>query len=593
MAGLDRRGLALGGSMVLLLWLVAPEARGQISPGELSRAHAALEGSARCLDCHRSGRGVDPDLCLSCHAVLGERIAAGEGLHVRSDYGACERCHIEHHGREFELVWWGDDGRDTFDHRLTGHRLAGAHRDLGCRSCHRADRVADAARLRRAGKDLDRTFLGLPTSCAGCHADPHRDQFDPAGCTSCHVEVSWSPAVRFDHAATGFRLTGGHEAVPCTRCHRAVEEAGATVVRWAGTATACAACHRDPHAGRFGGDCAACHSLAGWGRVDPSSFDHDRTRYPLRGRHRAVACTSCHREGGGGPRRIAGFERCETCHSDPHAGQVTGQVTGARACADCHGVGGWSPSTFSLADHQRTGYPLAGAHLAVPCVSCHAQVAVEALPEPARQRAMEVAAPGARVLRFAFEAPQSLACTDCHRDPHDGPYDGASAPIPDASGEGDPCLGCHSIESWRAVAFDHGRTGFVLAGGHARAACTACHAADGAGTESVRIAFSGRTPECAACHADPHAGQFDRGGQPADCARCHGAESWEPVGFDHDRDTRYPLVGAHRAVACAGCHPTELRAGIDAGIEGEVAVVRFRPLGMACSDCHAAGGSRE
>ena len=41
--------------------LLAARADAQLSPGELSRAHSQLEGSARCLDCHQSRRGVDPE----------------------------------------------------------------------------------------------------------------------------------------------------------------------------------------------------------------------------------------------------------------------------------------------------------------------------------------------------------------------------------------------------------------------------------------------------------------------------------------------------------------------------------------------------
>ncbi len=83
-------------------------AAGQLSPGKLSQAHAALDSSGGCLECHRTGRGVDPGRCLSCHDLLSERIVAGAGLHARVDRERCESCHIEHHGRDFDLVWWGE-----------------------------------------------------------------------------------------------------------------------------------------------------------------------------------------------------------------------------------------------------------------------------------------------------------------------------------------------------------------------------------------------------------------------------------------------------------------------------------------------------
>jgi hypothetical protein len=86
-------------------------ARAQFSPGELSRFHQSIDGSRGCPSCHAAGKGVTAELCLRCHTALGQRIAAGRGLHARPDYRACERCHIEHHGRDFELVFWGETGR--------------------------------------------------------------------------------------------------------------------------------------------------------------------------------------------------------------------------------------------------------------------------------------------------------------------------------------------------------------------------------------------------------------------------------------------------------------------------------------------------
>jgi hypothetical protein len=40
-------------------------------------------------------------------------------------------------------------------------------------------------------------------------------------------------------------------------------------------------------------------------------------------------------------------------------------------------------------------------------------------------------------------------------------------------------------------------------------------------------------------------------GFPTDCRRCHSARSWTGKGFDH---SRFPLTGAHAALACQSCH---------------------------------------
>jgi hypothetical protein len=65
---------------------------------------------------------------------------------------------------------------------------------------------------------------------------------------------------------------------------------------------------------------------------------------------------------------------------------------------------------------------------------------------------------------------------------------------------------------------------------------------------------------CTDCHLDAHVGQLGRKGAPeAACDRCHDVQGWVPVRFelaDHQKG-RWPLEGAHRAVACDRCHPKD------------------------------------
>ncbi|HSM14578.1 MAG TPA: cytochrome c3 family protein, partial [Thermoanaerobaculia bacterium] len=326
--------------------LLTPLASAQISPGPLSEPHAQLEGSRNCLSCHHAEKGVDPALCLDCHEALGQRVSAGLGLHARPELASCERCHSEHNGREFELVFW-EGGRERFDHARTGWALQGRHVGLDCAKCHRPDRVDPALLRLEPALDPGRTYLGLSTACTACHEDPHRGSMKAASCTECHSQESWKSPRGFDHAATRYPLTGRHATVACADCHRP-EAPGAPALffgQYAGAALpACADCHRDPHAGRLGRDCASCHSTASFRTGLDRGFDHERTRYPLRGKHRAVACAECHTAGRG--LRIAGAERCETCHRDPHAGQLRTVASRTAACADCHTVDGFRPGRF-------------------------------------------------------------------------------------------------------------------------------------------------------------------------------------------------------------------------------------------------------
>ncbi|MCB1034540.1 MAG: hypothetical protein KDD47_11975 [Acidobacteria bacterium] len=547
-----------------LLAALATSAAAQLSPGKLSRAHASLEGSKSCLKCHESRRGVAPNLCLSCHTQIGDRIASGVGLHSRKEYAACETCHIEHHGEEFELIWWGKEGREAFDHGLTGLALEGAHRTQACRDCHRPEKIAHPESLRDAGKDLARTFLGLDSACESCHQDRHRGQFAAAGCRDCHGQVSWTQLEGFDHSATSFPLTGGHRQAECAACHRqtAVPGSAESFVLYRGVATGCVACHQDTHEGRLGTSCQSCHTTEAWrSLVAAARFDHDRTRYPLRGRHRAVGCEACHRSPKVEP--IAGFDRCSTCHQDTHLGQLAARPSGGE-CSECHTVEGFRPSGFPLEAHQRSSFPLEGAHLAIPCGGCHREVSASSL------EGLPKTVPASRsVMQFRFAG---SGCPECHRDPHAGDADRFLGT--------DGCRSCHEVEAWQDVRFDHRRTGYVLEGAHSLLVCSRCHAPQPE-ADTPRLPLSGAPTTCAGCHGDPHGPQFARAGSSPACTNCHDQErGWKARRFDHNRDADFSLEGAHLVLTCAACHPVEAW--------GSGSRVHYRPLGKTCSDCHRA-----
>src|SRR5689334_8476750 len=66
-------------------------------------------------------------------------------------------------------------------------------------------------------------------------------------------------------------------------------------------------------------DCGGCHTPASWKMTEAfrgaAGFDHDRTGFPLRGGHKAAACTQCH-DGRGAVQRA-----CASCHVDAHGGK--------------------------------------------------------------------------------------------------------------------------------------------------------------------------------------------------------------------------------------------------------------------------------
>jgi predicted CXXCH cytochrome family protein len=529
---------------VLFVGLTTSPALAQLSPGKLSRAHAHLSGLTNCSHCHKLGsRDVQPK-CLGCHTEISTMVAEERGLHAGEDFSQCVDCHVEHQGEEYDLIYW-PDGREEFAHQDTGFLLTGAHDKLKCRQCHQSRYVVDPAPLAALGKNLERTYLGLSPACDACHRDIHGGQFEQ-NCTSCHDVNAWKPAALFTHETTRFPLTGKHERVDCARCHRpAPATAGdEPVVRFVGVAYAgCADCHADPHAGSLGSDCRTCHTTAGWREIDGAAFDHSLTRYPLRGKHRQVRCEACHRKAGSKP----AFDACGDCHRDVHDSAAL-QRPHLAACEDCHSVDGFRPVTYTMSRHEQSGFPLQGAHRAIPCSACH--------PPNAGAVAELVVAHG--------------HCTDCHADPHPQSMT-VVAPNRDPG-----CQSCHHQDSWRVTDFDHAPTGFPLDGRHAAVSCAGCHKSGSA------VDFSGLRKTCAACHEDVHQGQFDGrasadGGQVA-CDECHVTVDWFAEKFDHETGSRFPLRGGHERVACTGCHQPDQA--------DNERLLRFRPVATACRDCH-------
>ncbi len=617
----------LAAATLLLVSLIsaASPSKAQISPGKLSAVHEQLEGSRNCLQCHSREEGVDADRCLSCHQVLEARIEAGRGLHANPGFQECRTCHIEHHGREYELIWWGPEGRDAFDHARAGWPLEGAHGSLECQTCHRPENIADADALRAVGRSLEKTLLGLSASCASCHEDEHRGQFEGRVCSSCHGMDSFAGADSFDHSGAAFALTGAHTRVECDRCHAVEETAGGPVTRFRPVEHAqCAACHSDPHRGGLGPSCSDCHSTDSW--QSTPGFDHARTRFPLTGRHRQVGCAECHgaaaATSGGDPQRFRGvvFAACSDCHGDPHEGRL------GAACADCHDTRGWNRVAADRFDHAQTDFPLDGAHATVDCESCHRPGQPLRIPGAERcetchedehlgqfrRRAdggscaschtVEGFVPSLFELAdhqqtgFALEGRhQAVACADCHRETtfrsnagalastrrfqfedlscescHEDPHDG-TARVAERG-----CASCHGNDGWELLTFDHGSTRFPLEGMHAEAACLDCHLETRgprpAGSADLRLALS-VDPACESCHDDPHDGQF--AGREAGCASCHRSDGWGEVSFDH-AVTRFPLTGAHGRAECAACHA-----------ESSSGARRFAGTPIACEACHS------
>lgn len=441
--------------------------------------------------------------------------------------------------------------------------LAAAHRDLDkltlCFQCHT-------------------TGGAMTTKCLACHTEitwlvQRNRGFHARGqgreCAKCHPDhagvefrmISWEngPPERFDHRRAGYALEGRHASIECRDCHQPKNQRSAVAGRirkkdragsWLGLDSACASCHKDPHTGRFGTGCESCHGTSGWNAIKESGFDHNKTRYPLRGKHASVACASCH-----DPQRAWGktpaFAACGGCHRDAHAGRAT--LAGRSVdCADCHTVEGFERSTYTIAQHRKSAYPLEGRHATVACTACHIRLG--------RGERVDLVGTSGVLLRPLYDA-----CARCHVDGH-----GGQAALANRAGR-DACESCHTARGFAPSNYtvaSHAKLKLPLEGRHASIPCRACHdvaRADlppprgAAKAGAARFVFAIAEVECAGCHNDPHRGRFAPGGArtaAGGCAACHGVATWSPSRVDvaAHRRYRFPLDGAHGAVPCTGCH---------------------------------------
>ncbi len=474
------------------------------------------------------------------------------------------------------LLCWTCPARAQF---LSPGPLAAGHAKLEgdnqCESCHSAGSGVSngkcnachepIAKAQRAGTGLHgRKFNGQP--CAKCHSDHHGRGF---------AMVRFAPKT-FNHEDSGWALRGSHATTACAGCHKTKS--------YLGLSTSCVSCHKDPHDSRFGAQCLTCHDEASWTNLRLEKFDHDSSRYPLRGAHRDVACRECHQ--GTPPRyRNIEFASCTSCHQDPHQGKL------GKACDSCHTVADWKklqltsgahpwlslanghartrcsqchdrgnlsapsrgracvgchqpvheadfgkrceachasvkwlglPRSVGLAAHARTSYPLVGKHVGAPCAGCHEPT----LPEAERYRGLK------------FDR-----CGSCHEDPHERRF---------ARRDGGECRGCHSEAGFRPSRFglaQHATTSLPLTGRHVAVPCLKCHQRPS--DSGARLDWSTTKTRCADCHENPHGSQFLKEMRENGCASCHTAAGWDLPKIDH---SSWPLTGSHESAPCAACH---------------------------------------
>jgi hypothetical protein len=321
-------------------------------------------------------------------------------------------------------------------------------------------------------------------------------------CKECHTEHKGRDALiskintnNFDHATTGYILKGGH-LNPKVLC----KDCHSPIKKYRQAPVKCFGCHErhDKHKGSLGQECVNCHEEKDW---KTTHFDHSKTHFPLTGKHIDAKCKDCHLKE---PYKDTPM-LCIACHKkvDKHKG------TFGTKCEDCHTDRQWKEITF---DHDRkTKYPLLGKHRVTKCVSCHKG--------------------------DLYKDKLKTDCNSCHQkdDKHKGKF-------------GPKCESCHIERSWKEIPFDHDKkTKFPLTGKHKDVKCSDCHKGD--------LYKDKLQMDCLSCHKkdDKHKGNFG-----AKCDECHVDRSWKEILFDHDKKTKYPLLGKHRVTKCVSCHKGDL-----------------------------------
>ncbi|MDH5547200.1 MAG: cytochrome C [Gammaproteobacteria bacterium] len=330
-----------------------------------------------------------------------------------------------------------------------------------------------------------------------------------------HGQAMAGPMDRFERMVMPGKLSTGHVKYEkdCNNCHKPFEKGAQSDL--------CLDCHKKVNKdvvdkkgfhGRVPNidtrKCSDCHKEhrgrdADIVAFDRDTFDHDRSDFKLKGSHTRLGCVNCH-----DPKtkyRDAG-QGCVDCHKtdDAHEKRL------GEKCGNCHIETVWGEAHY---DHDKTKFKLEANHKHVACIDCHPNQRYEETPK---------------------------GCYTCHqlRDVHEG-------------NNGKKCESCHNAYFWNEIKFDHNKdTKYELEGRHVTVDCQSCHRGD---------VYKKIGKECIKCHKkeDAHRGLFGE-----KCHDCHISRSWSRATFNHNKDTKFELIGAHRKVDCVACHRADVYADL-------------------------------
>jgi len=336
-------------------WLGAKFDHLRVTGFALTGMHATLD----CAACHTGGKYQGtPATCVGCH--LPDYQKASNPNHLA--LGLSQNCQVCHSTAAWQPA--------NFNHDSVGFPLTGGHAKLQCDQCH-----------------TNGNFNITNTACVSCHLKEYQATTNPnhvssgfpQQCEVCHSTTAWTTAT-FNHAATGWPLTGAHATVQCSQCH--------VNGNYNITSTACVSCHLKDFQGTTNPNhvstglpqqCEVCHSTAAW---TPAAFNHNNTSFPLTGAHTTVACASCHVNNN----YTTLPTDCYGCHKTDYQGTTNPNHVSAAfptSCATCHSTTSWLSATFNhtwfSTNHGGANGVCATCHTnpndysVFQCTNCHAK----------------------------------------------------------------------------------------------------------------------------------------------------------------------------------------------------------------------------
>jgi len=523
-----------------------------------------------CASCHvNNNYTLNSADCMGCHQPEWNSTPSFGGNvpdHIKAGFpttaAACAQCHT--------ITKWVDG---KFDHAAFGFPLLNSHALVAnggkvpsCASCH-------------INNNYSLTTMANDCGNSGCHLTDWNKTNNPThstsgptfavgNCSTCHNTISWTTAA-FDHATTGWALTGSHQMSPagkvvaCTDCHVGnnytfttanTDCYGCHVAAWQSTTTLGGAVPNHVAAAFPTSQCSTCHTTTTW----TSTFNHATTGFPLTNSHqmapagKSTTCAACHINNNYALTTAPTDCGNSGCHlttwqqtNNPvHAS--AGAPYAAANCSTCHNTITWNTAIF---DHSTTGFALVGSHQMAPagkvaaCTDCHVGN------------------------NYTFTA-ANTDCYGCHVAAWQSTTTLGGA-VPNHVAAAFPtsqCSTCHNTTTWTST-FNHATTGFPLTNSHQMApagkstTCAACHI-------NNNYALTIAPTDCgnAGCHlttwqqtTNPAHASAGTPFAAANCSTCHNSITWNTAIFDHST-TGWALTGSHqmapagKVVACTDCH---------------------------------------